>query len=324
MKRRVKIVSDVETLRDSNLDDTVQVESVQRSLRAFAAQCASADLLILDETGKHLFIACLLRRFIPFKLLCVDPVLPRPDESAQARLKARLRRILLAQVDKFVLYFRNTAGYEHHYGLDPNRIRYVPFKANSMPSRIPPRDGQYVLCAGRSRRDIHTFVRAMEQNGLPAVIVQQAQVSSATHGTPVWSGTLPPNVRLIIDHDDLLSGFLRDASIVVIPRFRGDINATGISLCLAAMAYGKCVVISRGPGADDVLTERQAVFVDPEDPEQLAKTVSALYFDTALRQRFATRGHDYAASLGGEERLTRDLLQEGLDLLATTRAQIVS
>lgn len=313
----VTIVSDVEDLVRACPDEQVQVLCVQQTLSGYIAQCLRADLIILDETGRHLFIACILRRFCRFKLLCVDPVLPNPRDNFQGRLKARIRRRLLAAVDGFVLYFRNTEGYEQHYGIDSKRIRYVPFKANVMPAPARAGNGGFVLCAGRSRRDIATFVHAMALNGLPAVVVQQPAALVASHGTPAWSKALPPNVRLIVDEDDALSGLLQNATIVVIPRFKGDINATGISMYLSAMAYGKCVVISRGPGADDVLTGGQAVFVEPEDPEQLAGTVQALFNDADLRNGFAVRGRDYAESLGGGNRLTRDLLQAGLHLLTT-------
>jgi glycosyltransferase involved in cell wall biosynthesis len=321
MSVRVTILTDVENFSRSAGEYPVEVHTVDPSMLAFVKQCARADLVILDETGKHLFMACLLRRLFRFKLLCVDPVLPRPGGGLVERLKAGIRRWLLAGADQFVLYFRNTAGYELHYGIDPERTRYIPFKANLAEPPGIPGDGGYVLCAGRSRRDVATFVRAMEQTGLPAVIVQQAGPIGAAHGTAPWRGDLPANVRTVIDHNDELWGLLRYARLIVIPRYKNDINATGISLCLSAMAYGKCVIISRGPGADDVLLDRQAAFVEPENVEHLAKTAKTLYWDTELRQGFATRGFAYAVSLEGEARLIRDLLQTGLELLGTPESR---
>lgn len=271
---------------------------------------------MLDETGKHLFLACVLRRVFRFKLLCVDPVLPRPAGGLLERIKARGRRRLLASVDRFVLYFRDTAGYQQYYGIRPERTVYLPFKANVPPSRGADGDGGYILCAGRSRRDIDTFVRAMRKTGLPAIIVQQAGRASTAHGTPIWTNELPVNVRLVIDEGEALWELLLNARLVVIPRYKDDINATGISLCLSAMAWGKCVIISRGPGADDVMTDGQAKFVEPENPEQLAEAAERVYYDADLRRSLAGRGRAYAESLGDGHRLARDLMQEGLAMLA--------
>jgi hypothetical protein len=45
--------------------------------------------------------------------------------------------------------------------------------------------------------------------------------------------------------------------------------------------WGKPVIISRGPGAEDVL-HNEAVFVEPENIDDLAAAISRLWYDVAV------------------------------------------
>jgi glycosyltransferase involved in cell wall biosynthesis len=120
---------------------------------------------------------------------------------------------------------------------------------------------------------------------------------------------------LIIDESDSIEdylGFIERARMVVIPRFKGDIAPTGISTYLVAMALGRCVVISEGPGAGDVLTD-EAALVPPEDPARLAEQVKLLWEDEPARSAIAARGRAYAERARGEDRLLADILRASLD-----------
>jgi glycosyltransferase involved in cell wall biosynthesis len=225
-----------------------------------------------------------------------------------------VKRILFSRVDRFVLYFKELDGYERFYGIAPDRVIYVRFKVNgweeisARPVASP--DGEYVLCAGRTLRDVGTFVEALKRAGCRGVLLQQRRELLAEHGTSAWADELPPNVELIVDDSDRLEDYLRfieRARMVVIPRFKGDIAPTGISTYLVAMALNKCVIISEGPGAGDVLTN-EATIVPPEDPERLAEQIKLLWEDEGMRTELAARGRVYAESAQGEERLLSDIL----------------
>ena len=177
---------------------------------------------------------------------------------------------------------------------------------------MPP--GDYVLCAGRTLRDLETFVKAMASAGCPAVLLQQPGDIMRQHGTDHWRAGLPANVKLVVHDDEKLETFLSfiaNAKIVVIPRYKRDIASTGISTYLMAMALQKCVVISRGPGVDDLLTDEAAV-VAPEDARMLATTVLRLWNDDAEREQIAARGKLYADGLGDTSRLCGDILAQSL------------
>ena len=261
---------------------------------AVRQEVSGSDLVLLNIDQKRLMLACLLRWVWPaarFRLVSADLIL-RPPKTAKDRLKVLLKRVLFKRVDGFVLYFKDLKGYERFYGIGPGRAIYVPFKVNGWDeiSRRPPGtpDGSYVLCAGRTLRDVGTFVEALRRSGCPGVLLQQKRELLAEHGTSEWAGELPPNVELIVDDSDHIEpylDFISKARLVVIPRFKGDIAPTGISTYLVAMALNKCVIISGGPGAEDVLTDGEAVIVPPEDQRGWRTDSSALG-----RRRRAGRG----------------------------------
>ena len=287
----------------------------------FLRKCLGADLVILNIDQKRLMLAGGLRLLWPFarfRLVSADLIL-RPPKTWKDRLKIFVKRVLFSRVDRFVLYFRNLEGYERFYGIGPDRAAYVRFKVNGWDEiearERPEPEGSYVLCAGRTLRDVGTFVEAMRRAGCPGVLLQQKRELLAEHGTSAWEADLPPNVRLVVDESDSIEpylDFIAGARLVVIPRFKGDIAPTGISTYLVAMGLGRCVVISAGPGAEDVLRDGEAVVVPPEDAESLAEQIGRLWQDARARSETAARGRAYAEEARGEERLLADILRASL------------
>jgi len=308
----------------TNIKEVAEIASARGDRAVMAAagrlgffrQCLRADLVIIDNDHWRVYLAALVRPWRRFGLVSVDLILRAPA-TFRERLLAKLKALALSQVDKFIFYFKDTAGYERCYGIKPRQIVYVPFKPNGKdqpvwPSTIP--EGEYALCAGRTMRDVTTFVQAMAITGCPAVLLQQPADIMREHGTDDWREDLPPNVKLVIHEDGKLETFLSfiaKAKLVVIPRYARDIGCTGISTYLMGMALGKCVIISKGPGVDDLLTDEVAV-VPPEDAQALAATVSRLWHDDIERWKIATCGKRYADSLGDTARLCGDILAQSL------------
>jgi glycosyltransferase involved in cell wall biosynthesis len=277
-----------------------------------------ADVVLLDNSYPHLFGFCLLSAIFPrrFMLVSLDILLRKPASFKQ-RVACSAKSQLLRAVDLFLLYFKDTRGYEAWYGIDPERTRYVPFKVNDWETfrndASDPDSGSYVLCAGQTLRDHTTFIDAIGRTRLPGVLLVPNATMLKAHGSGSVSGlSLPGNLRLIVHNDGRHATFLewiRNAKIVVIPRFRSDIASTGISTYLNAMAATRCVIISRGPGVEDVLALQQAIAVDPENPDQLAEAIKLAWNDADVRRRVALAGRAYAAQLEGVERLWADVLR---------------
>ena len=328
--RTIRIVTDIQGLTQSLLPEASLSLSYVGSGHSWAdrlrfiAQCLRSDLVILDTAVDKLLLACALKWALPilrFKIVSVDLILRTP-KSRVGRVKAFYKKFLFKKVHRFILFFKDIRGCERFYGIGPDRMIYVPFKVNGwevMQQRpTPSADGEYVLCAGRTLRDIQTFVEAMRRNNCPGVLLQQKRELLEAHGTAAWSGELPSNLELVVDESDDLEPyieFVSKARLVVIPRFKSDIAPTGISTYLVAMALNKCVIISDGPGAGDVLTD-EAVIVPAEDAEALAEQIGLLWNDAALRTTIASRGLEYATTVGGKERLQRDILLSSIESLS--------
>lgn len=284
-------------------------------------QSFRSDVVLLNNDSRRLLGFCLLRYFWPFgrcRLVSVDILLRRPI-GWQQRLWARIKRLLLRKVDRFIHYFKDLEGYEKWYGISPAHSVYVPFKVN-LP-KIPPREevaaeGEYVVTIGRSHRDLQTFIAAMRQVDYPGLLVYQDASIFRQHGTELDLSQLPSNLRAEL-HDgrmDTYNDFVRRAKLVVLPIVADCISAAGISNYLLAMAFQRCVIISEVPATRGLLSD-QAIIVPPADPLALARAIRQAWEDNQLRERTADAGRRYAEQMGVETRLLRDIVEICGDLV---------
>ncbi|MFL6439690.1 MAG: glycosyltransferase [Terriglobales bacterium] len=277
-------------------------------------QLRNSDLVIINGLEMTLKL-CELFAVAPWlrrPLVAVDVVLRKP-ESVKSWLSAAMTRQLLRKVDYFLHYFRDLSGYRKYFDVGPERSGYVPFKPN-LRYRVeakPDADGEYVLCLGYSMRDYKTFFKAVGKLGYPAAIAAPNFAELCRHYSrfPRSLSEVPANVRLLADDgsQESLVRMLRGAKMVVLPIVKSSLCASGIGICLNSMFLGKCVLISRGPGASDVLTH-QALFFEPEDTHDLAAEIRRAWDGEELRNTTAACGHAYALSLGGEPELYERVL----------------
>ncbi len=307
-------------LRGSDELDHVFIENGEKgwSPRKVCSAMRDGDIVILNIDSSRLLSFCALKLILPFKkfkLISIDILLRKPTGAKSSAL-ALVKSMLLTQVDQFLLYFKNTDGYQKHYRIPRHKISYVPFKVNAWERfehrRLDPLAGDYVLCAGQTLRDLRTFIEAVRSCGVPAVLLTPGDSVMKSHGTELITERLPENLKVATHDDGREETFLRwiaGAAAVVIPRFRDDIASTGISTYLCAMAASRCVILSKGPGAEELLTGGEAVLVEPEDAAALSRAILKVWHDRAFREATATKGRQYAELLRGEERLLRDIVR---------------
>lgn len=290
----------------------------------FLRQLRNSDLVVVNGLEMTLKL-CELFTVAPWlrrPLVAVDVVLRRPD-TVKGWLSAQVTRQLLIHVDYFLHYFRGLDGYETYFGITRGRSEYVPFKPN-LRYRVqvqPNADGEYVLCIGNSMRDYETFFDAVSRLPYPAAIPAPDFRGLHQHGSRFTRplSELPQNVRILPDDKSQASmvQILSGAKLVVLPIMRSSLCASGIGIYLNSMLLGKCVLISRGPGASDVLTD-QAIFFEPEDSSSLAMAIRQAWEDDRLREKTAAAGHTYAFSLGGEPELYDRVLEATIHWYART------
>ena len=318
---RLKILTNLPALAQAHhpgVELEVVTHTRPRGVTGYAAALArlyACDYVVINCAATDLFVYCLLKLAAPFsraRIVSLDTVLPVPRRTTvPQRLSLWIKKLLFRRVHLFIEYFRNTDGYERHYGMPRSRFRYVPFKVNRLEriQRTPTRDDGYIFCGGNTRRDFQTLIAAIRDLPYPVRIVTMAQAIIAGHGSTLDERALPPNVE-VIRHDgsETFVDHIAQSRLAVLPIKRENISASGIGVYLAAMALGKCVITSEGPAVDGVVPAGAAVIVPPEDPQRLREAIVRAWDDRAFRERTAASGRAYALSLGGEDRLCQSVL----------------
>jgi glycosyltransferase involved in cell wall biosynthesis len=282
------------------------------AFKALVRSFRSDYVLLNSEINDGLRLA-LLKSFVPFhraRIVLLDVMLSTPT-GFRGRVKAWVAGRLLSRVHRIMLYYKNTKGLERHYGIPAEKFHYIPFKINQpeMISGMTPVDGGHIFCGGKTRRDFATLFEAVRGLDYPVKVVTTDNKDIARHGSFVDEQAAPPNVevvRLDGSPEPFLS-YMASARVVVLP-ITPEISGAGMSVYIQAMALRKCVILSAGPGAEDVLTSGQAIIVPPSDPAALREAIERAFTDPSYRAQFEHNGYEWAMGLGGEQRLHETVL----------------
>jgi len=310
-----------------------QTREIQASAWDFFVNSFRADLIVINCDLNLTVNLALLFCFLPFlkkPIIAVDLVLRQPV-TAKQRVLTALRRIFLKRVDHFIHYFRDLEAYERVFGVSNAKSSYVLFKANiwdqvdrEQSFDRDSKEGPYILAAGKSLRDFDTFLEAIDGLPYPAAIFEPDAVELARHGAKLTRdrSQFPKNLALLSDKKGAASWLenLKQAKILVIPVLRSSLCASGISTYLDGMLLGKCVVISEGPGASDVLTKDQAAVVPAENANALREKLKLLCEDEALRRHLAKNGRELALQAGGERELFKRVLERSVEWTLAQRS----
>lgn len=325
-RKRLRIITNLARLETAKFKD-VDINyhpyppvGLLPSLQTFA-RSFGCDYILINGTLHGALKLALLKWVVPFhrcKLVVLDVLLSTPH-GFKGRLKASLLRILFKKIDAVMLLYKNTEGLQKYYGIAPEQFRYVPFKINQyeLIQQHTVTDEGYIFCGGKTRRDFETFFEAVKGLDYPVKIVTTPNDDIAQHGSYLDETAAPPNVE-VVRLDGTPSRFIAymaAARLVIMP-IKPEICGAGIGVYIMAMALKKCVIISAGPGAEDVLTENQAIIVPARDPVSLRDAIEKAYTDAEYRQFYERNGYRYAMSLQGEDRLMESVVAE---LKALTR-----
>lgn len=318
--RRIKILSNVPFF-DEELPPFIDNEFLGRERMSGWARLRLAlktyryDVLFHNCAPSETLRVAALLRVLPWnrcKVACADVIFNLP-KGMRDRFVARIKRLILRRVDLFMLIQRDFEGYSEHYGIDPQRVTYVPWKVNSLEliEQMEVSEGDYVFAGGVTLRDWSTFAKAVEGLNIPCVVSIPDDETIRKSGEKI---TLPDprsfgaHVR-IVRHGADPESWLRlvaHSRFAVLPIAKESLNPSGISTALSIMALGKALVITRGPASTGILDNGRAMIVAPGDPEALRRAIIRVNEDRVVRESLARNGRAYALSCGGESRLYRD------------------
>jgi glycosyltransferase involved in cell wall biosynthesis len=170
------------------------------------------------------------------------------------------------------------------FGLDPDRMQFIPLGVDCSPAPSEEPDEGYILSVGRDiARDYRTLFAAVEN--LPDTVRVICSPKNVAELTP------PANVRLDFDLPyDQLPDIYRQAGLVVVPvrgaDFLAGSDASGQYGYLEPMVYAKAVIVSRRPGVEDYISHGQdGLLVPPEDPAALRQAIVRLRDSKEERRR---------------------------------------
>jgi glycosyltransferase involved in cell wall biosynthesis len=289
----------------------------------FLSKLYHADMIVINGNTSLAFKLVLLFWTFPFlkkPIVLVDQVLRIPANFRE-KMKNIIKRMLFARIHHFIHYFKDLRGYEKYFGITKSKSSYVPFKANikdKFDKTTIEVGEEYIFTVGRSQRDYDTFIRAVSSLPYPARMSEYSlyRFEDRDKNFAWHKENLPNNLRLLEDsgsYQDMIDHIAR-AKIVVIPTLKTSICASGISTYIDAMYLGKCVIISEGPGASDVLTN-QAILVPPGDPVALRDAIVKAWENDEFRRNVATAGHRYVLDLGGEGELIQRIMEASCSAL---------
>lgn len=155
------------------------------------------------------------------------------------------------------------------WGIDADRVAFTPFYYTLSEDELCQEvtDDGGVFAGGNPMRDYGTLVEAARHLPVPVTIATSRKEVTGR-------ADLPPNVSAgPIPHDDYVRR-LRSAAVVAIP-LRGETERSGgEQTYLNAMALGKLVVVSDGPGARDYIEDGvTGILVPPHDPAAMRDAI---------------------------------------------------
>lgn len=315
---KVKVLTNIKGLTSVGGDgvdfEFYQYESCQSfSVLSNFLKSFSCHYILLNGALHDGLMLSALKWIIPFnrtRIVLVDVLLSAPI-GLRGRLKSYLLMALLKKIHMFILYYKNTEGLRKHYGIRSDKFRYVPFKINQqeLVRKMSPRDDGYIFCGGKTRRDFVTLFDAVKELDYPVKIVTTDNSDIAQHGSYLDENLAPANVEIVrLDGSpEAFISYMAAARLVILP-IKSDICGAGIGVYIMAMALKKCVIISSGPGADDVLSSTEAIVVPSGDSAALKRAIVKAFTHSAYRSVFENDGYRYAMSLQGEERLLRSIV----------------
>ncbi|MDP3024018.1 MAG: glycosyltransferase, partial [candidate division Zixibacteria bacterium] len=293
---QIKIISNIHSLENIHKDGfTVDLYRYPKSknnikvILPIFIKSFKYDYILLNFVAFDVFFLALLKLIVPFnrcKLVVLDLFLTLP-ESFKDKILWPIKTLLLKKIHRFFVYSKNTTRYQKYYHIKSDKFRYVPYKVNAYDiiQKTKLSDEGYIFCGGKSRRDFRTLIDVMRGLPYPLKIVTVDNAELLEHDSCLEQSNLPSNVE-VIRHDgtvELFIKYMANSRLVVLPIKKKVITQTGIAVYLMAMALKKCVIISSGPGVDDVLDSSLAIVVPPEDPEALEAAIERAYNDDQLR-----------------------------------------
>jgi glycosyltransferase involved in cell wall biosynthesis len=217
--------------------------------------------------------------------------------------RQRLARWVAKQIDVYVVHAPSEVeSYAEYLGVHQERVRFVPLQRGHIDLlRKEDTEEPFVLAMGSAHRDYHTFAKAIERIGIPAVIVARSQDIAAL-----------PTTDLVTYRSDLTQSecleLLARARVSVTP-VANQQTASGQVTFINAMHLGVPIIVTDCPGARGYVDHgRTGLLVPPFDVDALSEAIGLLWRDDDLRDNLAQEGRREAHNRFSDEAAAASLV----------------
>lgn len=235
-------------------------------------------------------------------VVLLNPILSAPGTPGARSLRQRALLVGVRCADRVVVYTGQGLHDARELGVDIARLRVVPLGVATALQEVGDVSMTGALLAlGRDHRDWDVLAEASRRTGLAVDVAGPDRV--------------PAPLRLVRPQGRAgLAPLLRSARAVVVPLRDGSRQA-GTLAVLDALAAGRPVVATSGPGTVDYLPDGCGVLVPPGDPAAMAAALAATREPATLRSwaagaRAASSEVDLGSFVGRVEDVVRGLLAE--------------
>ena len=146
---------------------------------------------------------------------------------------------------------------------------------------------EYVIAAGR-HRDFATFIEAMkDSNHYGVIICGESDLNSL-------SKPIPGNIKVYTEIPfSQYRSLIRQAKALVIPLFKlKTLRSLGQVAAFEAIAQHVPVIASRSFQLQDYFSDKEIMYFEPEDFQELQNQIDLLYTEENLIKPLATRAYD--------------------------------
>jgi glycosyltransferase involved in cell wall biosynthesis len=181
-------------------------------------------------------------------------------------------------------------AYASYYGLDRNKLVWIPYCTDLDETSLDVADGDYLFTGGSQNRDYETLGRAVR--GLPVTVKVAAPPGR------IDPRCRTPNMELLgtVPKGEFWSTLAR-ARAVVLSLDPDVMRCPGVITYVTALRLGKCVVVNEPRGAGSYIVHgKTGLIVPARDPTALRGALERVLTDDALRHELAENARVHAAA----------------------------
>ena len=157
-----------------------------------------------------------------------------------------------------------------------SKIIYVPYSTGPV-DNLQVSEGDYCFAGGYSNRDYGMLIQAFRN------LDERLVICASKHND--LPPDLPGNVQILYDLP--LQGFIEliaGAKICILP-LNANSGASGQSVTLKYMQFGKPIIVTRDPVIAGYLNQNNSVLIEPGDSQGLVQAINTLINNKEMRRR---------------------------------------